>query len=200
VARLARCYLDLQEVRRIRRLPKAAVQAEKLTRYYAKVNPWRSWEGPSSSQASLLYWEVRKALVASGPGTGPPLRELFDAKRHRDRRLEIIDLWGEVRWPEAAGVLAELLRQHDRFWAREKLTKGWWQKSTESSGAERRREVAYETVHAVRALGRIGDSKAREAIRLTRQRWLSIEVPPQERGGPPSVVEECEEALRALDR
>jgi hypothetical protein len=193
-ARPARYFLELQEVRRISCVPDRRERAEKLPSYFREVDPWAGWSDTGGLQERILQHEVHKALLACGPAAGPALRRLFRDSATSERRKDIIDLWGEVRYAGAAPILADLLAEYDRFWAAQKLGADWW---TED-GCERRREVTHETVYAVRALGRIGGPRARAAIEQTRRRWQGIKVQPPERGGPPSVAEECEYALKHL--
>jgi hypothetical protein len=57
VGKLAECYLDLQEVRRIQKLADPAERAAKLRPFHNKADGWWRLEEPERRQRKLLYYE-----------------------------------------------------------------------------------------------------------------------------------------------
>jgi hypothetical protein len=198
LARLARAYLDLREVRRAEGLADPAERAGRLLPYYVGSAAWWEWPEPERNRRSFLHWEARAALARCGEAAGPALRPLFEDPRHRRLREDVIRLWGEARSRAAVAPLVTLLEEYDEFWAGQRLREGWWDGASRRELRDRCREVADETYAAVLALGDIGDDCAARAVRRTQVRWRSLGVPPPEKGGPPDVASACERALKDL--
>ncbi|MDX9971739.1 MAG: hypothetical protein RBU21_01985 [FCB group bacterium] len=181
VAKRAQAYLDHCEVQRILKIEDAEARARRLLPYFLK--DYR-WDGVP---------EALKGLEACGDPAGAVLMTVFDAEEYRSSRVPIIRIWESIRYKEAVPVLVKLLKEHDQFWAGQRLEAGWWNDDSDPELMRRRQEVSGETYYAVAALRHLGNPSAREAIELTLNRWRGIVV------DTPQIVEECERALRTLD-
>ena len=87
-------------------------------------------------------------------------------------------------------MLIDLLQQHDRFWAEQRLQKGWWNDFSNPEQTERRRDIYGDVYAGVCALRAFRDPRAKEVLELTRKRWLAINFDNKQ------IVEECDAALR----
>jgi hypothetical protein len=117
--------------------------------------------------------------------------------------------WGETHFQGAVEPLCKLLKEHDKFMARQKLVEiGKDEPIPETLEAHlkaRKREgdlgrVYQETYNAVWVLGVLGDPKARQAIEETKNRWRAIKKPSIgiDRLDPLAIVKECDTALKSL--
>jgi hypothetical protein len=179
-AERAQRYLDHLEIQRILKIKDREERFDKLLPFFLRGVTWN--EKP----------EARDGIVSCGTVAGERLRALFDDVQYKEYRKEIILMWRDTGYGEVVPLLIELLKKHDRFWAREELEKGWWNTDVGSERTRRRRDIYGETYYGVCALRSFRDPKAKEVLEITRDRWkaLSFENP--------QIVEECDAALREL--
>jgi hypothetical protein len=100
-------------------------------------------------------------------------------------------MWRDLKYREAVPFLIDLLKKHDRYWATQKLKKGWWSDSANPQ-TQQRQTIYGEVYYSVCVLRALGDPRARRVIEATRDRWKSIYVESSQ------IVDECEAALRTL--
>jgi hypothetical protein len=173
-------FLDRREIERILRLDDARMRVEKLLPYFA-----RGLGGGN-------YFLARNGIVACGAVAGPYLLPVYREPKTPFVKQDVIAMWGEIKYRDSVPELITLLETHDRFWATQDLEADWWNRDVERARDGRRRDAYGEDENAVRALGRIGDPRARLAIAATLRRWAPIEFPPRD------LVETCHKALLAL--
>lgn len=173
-------YLDRREIGRILKLDDPRTRVEKLLPYFAK--------GIGGGN----FFVARDGIVACGEIAGPSLFPVYREPKTQFLRQDVIAMWGEMKYRDSVPELIALLETHDRFWATQDLEADWWGRDVERARAGRRRDVYSEDEKAVRALGQIGDSRARPAIEATLRRWGPIKFPPR------GIVETCDKALQAL--
>ncbi|HEY3356359.1 MAG TPA: hypothetical protein VGQ83_24120 [Polyangia bacterium] len=176
----AQRYLDHRQILRIQRIPDPAVRAQRLASYF--VRRVRFGSSP----------EAEQALIACGPPAGPALLPLFTQPPDAAARTDIIRVWGAIHYGDAVPLLIQLLAEHDRFWASQRLPHGWWNREPDAAATQLRRRVYGEIHQAVTALGAIGDPRARAVLELTRRRWRGLDRED------PRIARECERALRRL--
>ena len=92
-------------------------------------------------------------------------------------------------YTNVAPMLIELLKDHDQFWAKQKLTADWWNTDVGSKLTEERRANYGEIYYSVAALRTFHFLRAKEAIELTKKRWEAIHF------DNPQIIEECDAAL-----
>jgi hypothetical protein len=175
VAQRAQRYLDHLETHRILKIEDPTQRLEKLLPFYVKRTP-----------------EAREGIISCGMTAGKQLRKIFDDPERADLRDDIIRMWRDIGYKEAVPVLIDLLKKHDRFWAKQELQKGWWNKDVGSEQTRRRRDVYGEVYYGVSALRTFKDRRAKSVIEQTRNRWKAINFDNQQ------IVEECEAALQEL--
>ncbi len=180
MAARAKRYLHHLDIQRILKIPDPKARIEKLLPYYKVRTRWG--DKP----------EAAEGIAACGMVAGPYLRKLFDDPKHKNLRPDIIRIWGDVRYEGCVDLLIDLLKQHDKFWAKQELKKGWWNADVGSELTRRRRETYSEVFCSVIALAKIGKPRAKEAIELTKRRWEAIDF------SNPQIVEESERALKLL--
>lgn len=180
LAKRAESYFDHLEIQRILKIADPRARVERLLPYYAKPHRWKHKP------------EAEEGIVACGDMAGPYLLQMFHDPAHRKRRTSVMQTWAKLRYEGCVDVLVGLLRKHDEFWAKQELRSGWWNRDVDSELARQRRETYGEVFNAVVALERIGDSRAREAIELTKRRWEGINF------SNPQIVKWCEKALRTF--
>ena len=164
-------YLDHVEIQRICTLADPKARAEALVPYYEKRLVWGS-KGREATQA----------LLACGDAVaGPCLIRLLKGTKPSALRNEIIWDMGQLKFPGCVDALVNLLKDIDASYARP-------QPKTESGRTDT--DFAGETMWAVRALGRIGDPRAKEIIERTRQRC--------DLSGDRYLVETCDYALKDI--
>lgn len=181
IAARALRYLQHRQVQRILKGKDPAIRVEQLLPYYQIRAAWGG------------HYEAREGIIAAGSIAGPYLTALYQHS-WGDAQADIIRMWGQIRYEGCVPTLIELLKREDQFWAKQKLETGWWNNSPDSWLTKYRR-TSFELVSdSVDALGKIGDPRAREAIELTRRRWVAIH------SENPQIVEACDRALKAFAR
>ena len=181
-AHRAQRYLDHLAVQRLLKIEDPNERFEKLLPYYVK----RVTYGMKS--------EAREGIISCGRTAGEKLVPLFKDPKHKHLRPDIITIWGKIRYKEIVPLLADLLRKHDEFWAKQNLEKGWWNKKVGSDLTRQRRKIYTEVYRAVCTLRVFQDPRAKEALELTSRRWKSIKFEN------PQIAEECEAALKAFSQ
>jgi len=176
VAERATRFLEHREIGKILQIADLAERAERLLPYFCS--------------RSSGYGEARKGIVAAGAVAGPYLFSVYQSHWESNVRSDVIRAWAEIRWAGSVDLLIGLLKDHDQFWAGQKLDAGWWNANVDSILTQRRRDSYGEIYSAVYALGQIGDARAKEAIELTRERWMAIKFEN------PQIVEECDRAMK----
>jgi hypothetical protein len=177
VAKRAQRYLNHLEIERIAKIPDVNDRVGKLLPYYVRNI---RWQGKN---------EAREAIIACGEIAGPYLRTAYDDPNLAHVRRDIIRVWGATKYRGCVPLLIELLKECDNFWAGQKLTNDWWNNDPDPQRKIRR--AAYEKVcYSVIALREINDSRAKDAIELTKRRWASINF------DNPQILDECNRALR----
>ncbi len=118
------------------------------------------------------------------------IAKLFEDPNIVELRGDIINVWATIRYEPAVEVLIGLLAKLDLYWASQTLQDDKVEKYAQLSKKQQR---AYaEMTHALSALRRIQDPRARPAIMETRKRWSTF-------GGlGVRVLEECDAALEKL--
>lgn len=179
-AERAKRYFDHLEIQAILRLKDPAQRYERLLPYFLGRVTWN------------MKSEAGEGIVACGAVAGERLKKLFGNPAHQQFRQRIIRMWRDMGYRPAAPLLVDLLQQHDQFWARQRLEKGWWNDQPDSDLTRRRRDICGEVYTAVYTLRSFRDPRARDVLEATRKRWTEI---PLENN---LIVEECEAALREL--
>jgi len=182
VAQRAQRYLDHLEIHRILKIEDPYNRFEKLLPFYVKRTTWG------------MTREARQGIISCGKIGGKRLLTVFQDSKHEGLRDDIILIWRDIGYEEAVPLLINLLKQHDKFWENQYLKKGWWNRDVGSELTRNCRKVYGEIYYAVCALRSFADPRAREAIEITRRRWKSINFEN------PQIVEECEAALKALNK
>lgn len=178
VAARATRYLEYQHLRALARIADPAQRVERLLPYFRDRDDGR------------LANEARKAILETGNVAGPYLLAVYDSTRDPNLRDDVVRAWAQIRWPGCVDLLIHRLKEDDQFWAKQDLTPGWWNDNTNPILSNRRREVYSEVYSAVYALAQIGDPRAKEAVELTRNRWVAILF------DNPQIIEECDRALK----
>lgn len=176
----AKSYLDHLEVQRILGLKDAKERCEKLLPFFLNRTSWGN------------EWEAKTGLLQCGPLAGASLKEVFLDPKHRENRQEILRLWSDMRYKEIVPFLIKLLEKHNRSPQAKRLEK----EGLNSDGSEKARRGAdtiAEVLYSVRALNEFQDPRSKVVLEATCVRWKAIKP-----GG--QIVEECEEALRALSQ
>lgn len=120
-------YLTHLEIQRILKIEDPSERFDKLQPYFLSGVSWDS------------KFEAREGVLSCGSLAGERLTKLFTDSRYHERRRDIIDLWRETGYRDAAPLLISLLKKHDRYWKRQRLEKDWWNGSSEET--RRRREL-----------------------------------------------------------
>lgn len=123
---------------------------------------------------------------------GERLKALFGDPKQSRLRYQIIGMWRDMGYREIAPLLIKLLHQHDRFWAGQRLQKGWWSDSSDPEQTRRRQEIYGEVYAAVCTLRSFRGDRARDVLEITRKRWRATDFDNKQ------IVEECDAALREL--
>ena len=174
-------FLDRQEIHRILKLDDPRGRVERLLPYLLK------------GLGSGYYFEARQGIVGCGPVAGPALWPVYREPRTSFLREDVITMWGELGYRDCVPELIALLKEHDRFWTAQNLEADWWNRDVAGTNTGRRRDVWSEDLNTVRALGRIGDPRARPAIEAALHRWRPLPFPPND------IVKACEQALKSLE-
>jgi hypothetical protein len=136
--------------------------------------------------------EARDGIIACGQPAGARLKDLFADPKYRNFRYDIISIWRDMRYRDSAPLLIGLLQQHDRFWAEQRLQKGWWNDFSNPELTNRRRDIYGEVYAGVSALRAFRDPSSKQVLELTRKRWSAINFDNTQ------IVETCESALSEL--
>ena len=136
--------------------------------------------------------EARDGIVACKEVAGEKLKDIFSDPKHKRMRYEIFRMWRDMGYREVAPLLIDLLKQHDRFWATQRLEKGWWSDHSNPELTGLRQDIYGEVYAGVFTLRAFRDPKAKEVIEMTRKRWAAINFDNKQ------IVEECDGALREL--
>ena len=176
----AQNYLDHLEIQRICKIENPTDRFEKLLPYYLKHTTWN------------MQSEAKEGILSCEKITGDYFIKVFDDPAYKNFRDDIILIWRDTKYRECIPFLIELLKQHDKFWAKQKLEEGWWNNDINSELTKQRREIYGEVYHGIYTLRSFNDPRTREVIEMTRDRWKSINF------DNPQIVEECEAALKEL--
>jgi hypothetical protein len=179
-AERAKRYFDHLEIQAILLLKDPAQRYERLLPYFLGHVTWN------------MKSEAGDGIVACGPVAGERLKELFGNPAHHQFRQWVIRMWRDMGYRPAAPLLIELLRQHDQFWAQQRLAKGWWSDQSDPDLTRRRQDIYGEVYAAVYTLRSFCDPRARNVLEATQKRWTGIGFENTQ------IVEECEAALREL--
>jgi hypothetical protein len=180
VAERSKRYLDHLEVQRALKIEDMGKRHDALLPFFLARATWN------------MKQEAAEALVACGATAGEGLKDVFTNPKHRNFRPQIIRMWRDMNYREVAPVLIALLKEHDRFWAAQDLKKGWWSDNSEPELTRQRQEIYGEAYAATYTLRAFRDPEAKDALELTRARWVAINFDNKQ------IVEECEAALREL--
>ncbi|HTV39291.1 MAG TPA: hypothetical protein VMF08_01840 [Candidatus Sulfotelmatobacter sp.] len=187
IAARAQRYLNHLEVQRILKI------ADPVARFNALLPRYLNQELWSTAGTDETGDEIRNGIVSCGSVVEDKLIPIFNDPRYKSFRSDIILIWRDTDSTNIAPFLIQLLKDHDQFWARQKLTNGWWNADIGSELTRERRDNYCEIYYSVAALQtfHFHGSQARDAIELTKKRWDEIAF------DNPQIVEECDEALRA---
>jgi hypothetical protein len=180
-AERAKRYLSHLEVQRILKYRDPAERCEKLLPFFLTHTTWNS------------KYEARDGIVSCGKIAGDRLREVFDDPNHVRFRATVILMWRDMGYRQVVPFLIDLLKKHDRYWAKQKLAAGWWNEDA-SPERTRRRAIYGEVYYSVCALRTFADPRARDVLQTVRDRWKAIDF------DNPQIVEECEAALREISQ
>lgn len=177
----AQRYFDHMAVQRIIRNEDNGKIVEELLPYYLARVEWNR------------RCEARGAILTCGEVAGPYFLDVFENTQKEYLQDDIIKIWARIKYKDCVPLLISLLEEHDKFWAKQKLEKGWWNSDENSERRKKRRQIYGEVYHSVYALKEIGDFSAIPVIELTKDRWESIGF------DNPQIVEECAEALKKFE-
>jgi hypothetical protein len=175
-------YLDHLEVQRILKTEDPLKRYDGLLPFFLARTSWN------------MASEARTGIVACGQPAGARLKELFFDPKQKNFRSDVIWMWRDIGYRESTPLLIDLLKQHDQFWAGQRMQKGWWNDySNPEHQTDLRRSVYGEVFAAVSALKSFHDPAAKEVLELTKKRWSAINFDNTQ------IVEMCDGALRALN-
>ena len=178
----AKRYFDHLDIQRILKIKDPAKRYDKLLPFFLSRTSWN------------MKREARDGVIACGKIAGRRLKKIFDGPRRAISRSNIIMMWRDMRYVEVAPMLIDLLEKHDRYWATQKLKKGWWSNGTNPELTQQRHNIYGEVFYSVCALRAFGDPRARSIIEATRNRWKAKNFDNTQ------IVEECDAALRKLSK
>lgn len=158
-----------------REIQRAGTDADTLMPYFLAGARWGGHD------------EVADALVASGVA-GDRLLARFPSADPRLRE-RIFDIWRRSAYKGAVPTLVKLLGDADRYWAAQKLAKGWWNRDVDSKKTQELRDHYSEVFDALNVLAEVHDPKARPAVARILARFEKIVESEQ-------IVEACYAALR----
>ena len=167
-------------MRRIERLTNLEERSRKLLPFFLKR---AVWGGKYPAQA---------ALVRFGDVAGAELQTAFDDPQYVLLRREIIHLWQEMRYRQVVPFLIDQLKQHNKFWAGQKLQKGW--REVDSKDTQLRQRIYVEDCAIVNALGSFKELTSEDILIQTRDHWKNADS----EGGHSGIVKICETALREI--
>lgn len=177
----AKRYLDHLEVERVLTIDDLGKRYDALLPFFLNRTMWG------------MKQPARDGIVGCGATGGERLKAIFADPKQRRFRQEIIRMWRDMGYREIAPVLIDLLQQHDRFWAKQDLQKGWWSDQSDQAQTSRRQDIYGEVYTAVYTLRSFRDPNARDVLEMTRKRWTAINFDNKQ------IIEECEAALRELN-
>jgi hypothetical protein len=183
--RRAKSYVDHLEVQRILAMPDPGARIEALLPLYINGQWW------IDGHDSIVY-EARKGITDCGEMSAHYLRRVFNDPGLARLRADVIDIWGDLRFEPSVETLIGVLQENERFWSAQQLDADWWNRDYESELTRERKQKYREVFSSVIALGKIGDSRALEAIQVTKHRWDLINFEN------PQIVEACDAALAKL--
>lgn len=180
ISQRAQRFLNHLEIQRILRIQDPTIRFENLLPHYINGESWD------------MHSEIRQGIISCGKIAGERLVSVFQDADHKDLRPAIILIWRDMNYTESAPLLIHLLEDHDRFWAEQKLTNGWWSAAVGSELTRKRQELYGEVYYSVCALRTFRDPKSKKALELTQKRWESIKF------DNPQILQECDAALKDL--
>ena len=183
----AQRYLDHLEVQRILKIENPATRIDALLPHYLNRGNWA--DGNYNTRKD----EIRNGIIVCGSVAGKKLISVFDDPKHKELRQNIILIWRDMDYTNAAPLLIQLLKNHDQFWAEQTLTNGWRSAGDGSELTQKRRDIYAEVYYSVATLRTFHDPQSKEAIELTQKRWKSIKFDSN-----PMILEECDAALKEL--
>lgn len=176
----AKIYLDHLEVQRIMKIKDSQERYTKLLPFFLDRMTWN------------MKFEAKEGIILCGKTAGEQLKKVFDDPERAGFRSEIIRMWRDIGYKEAVPLLVDLLKKHDRFWAKQNLPEGWWNKDVGSDRTRRRRDIYSEVYYSICALRTFKDRRAKSVIEKILNRWKAIKFENLQ------IVDECEAALREL--
>jgi hypothetical protein len=184
----AQSWLDHLEIQRIVKIEDPAKRCESLLPHYLNDQT----RGP----------ELLQGIMSCGSIADGKLVPVFQDPKYKNRRLDIIWIWGAMDYKEAAPVLISLLEEGNRFWAEQNVTGGWQAAADRSEMGEKRQTVTSEVLFSVTALGKLRDPGSKATIEMTKQSWgsMTLGTARTESVAIGSViVQECDRALKNLE-
>jgi hypothetical protein len=184
----AQSWLDHLEIQRIVKIEDPAKRCESLLPHYLNDQT----RGP----------ELLQGIMSCGSIADGKLVPVFQDPKYKNRRLDIIWIWGAMDYKEAAPVLISLLEEGNRFWAEQNVTGGWQAAADRSEMGEKRQTVTSEVLFSVTALGKLRDPGSKATIEMTKQSWgsMTLGTARTESVAIGSViVQECDRALKSLE-
>lgn len=175
-------YLDHVAIQRI-------VRQEDNTKIVEQLMPYYLGKGTSYGRYYALG-----AIRTCGEAAGPYMVNMFKTTDEDLRRTEIIQMFARIKYKQSADLLINLLEENDKYWAKQKLQKDWWNGDKNTDRNRSRRQIYGETYYSVHALAEIGDLRAVPAIELTKKRWEAIQFEN------PQIVEGCRDALEKFEK
>ena len=180
VAERAREFLADRQIQRILALSDPQERVAALLPFYAQQEPWAS------------TMKARDAIRKAGAVAGPLLVPLFENPTRPWIKGEVIKLWGEIGYRDAAPRLINLLLQEEAFWSQYHLKPGWWGHFEENGLPPSVTTDHYDPLLAsLYALRLLADPQAREAVERTLLIWSAVPDTKQ-------IADECRQYLRAI--
>lgn len=187
----AQKYFDHLAVQRILSNPDPAGQLDGLLPFALKKQEWKK----RLEADEAIEKAFPKADAKTRYDFGMKLVAMLNDPKFEQNRVTIIWLFGETRFQGSVQPLIDLLKQHDRFWAEQKidkpLTEDWWRRDSKPE-TKARYQVYNETCTAIMALERLKNPRAWEAVKMTRDRWRS------EKLSNSNLVKDCDKLLDDL--
>jgi hypothetical protein len=165
------------------------VRQEDNTKIVEQLMPYYLGQGTSYGRSAAIG-----AIRTCGKAAGPYMVKMFKSTDEDHRRTEIIRMFAKIKYKQSADLLINLLEENDKYWAKQKLQKDWWNGDKNAGRRRSRRRIYGETYHSVHALAEIGDPRAVPAIELTKKRWEAIQFEN------PQIVEGCQDALEKFEK
>jgi len=174
-------FLADRQIQRILALSDPRERVSALLPFYAQQKPWAS------------AMKARDGICAAGAVAGPLLVPLFENPTRPWIKGEVIHLWGEIGYRDAAPRLINLLLEEEAFWAPYHLKPGWWGHFEENGLPATASTDHYDPLlSSLYALRLLAAPQAREAVERTLQVWSAFPDTTQ-------IADECRMYLRAID-